>query len=199
MLPIEKGTPCGEATCSMAIEQGWLRHARHVPSPFYDQRPNQESPSLLVIHNISLPPAQYGGPYIEAFFQGKLNPDQHPFFKVIHKMRVSAHCLIRRDGEIVQFVSFLERAWHAGQSSFAGRERCNDYSIGIEMEGTDFDAYTPQQYRALTALSQQLMMAYPEITVPRITGHQFIAPMRKSDPGLSFDWVTFRRGLAKAM
>ncbi|OLQ87016.1 N-acetyl-anhydromuranmyl-L-alanine amidase [Vibrio panuliri] len=179
----------------MIDSQGWYKQARHVPSPFFDQRSDKQDISLLVIHNISLPPGQFGGPYIELFFLGNLDPEEHPFFRVIHTMGVSAHCLIRRDGEIVQFVSFLDRAWHAGASSFAGRERCNDYSIGIEMEGSDYVAYTDEQYQALTTLTQSLMMRYPQITIPRITGHQYIAPLRKTDPGLVFDWTRYRDAL----
>ena len=179
----------------MISETGWYSAAKHLPSPFYDTRPQQDDVSLLVVHNISLPPGQFGGPYIEQFFTGKLNPEEHPFFKVIHKMGVSAHCLIRRNGEIVQFVSFLDRAWHAGQSSFAGRERCNDYSIGIELEGTDFVAYSEPQYRALAELTDAITQRFPQITAERITGHQYIAPLRKTDPGLSFDWVKYRRRL----
>ncbi len=179
----------------MIDSQGWYKQARHVPSPFFDQRSDKQDISLLVIHNISLPPGQFGGPYIEQFFLGNLDPEEHPFFRVIHTMGVSAHCLIRRDGEIVQFVSFLDRAWHAGASSFAGRERCNDYSIGIEMEGSDYVAYTDEQYQALTTLTQSLMMHYPQITIPRITGHQYIAPLRKTDPGLVFDWTRYRDAL----
>ncbi|MGF1752724.1 1,6-anhydro-N-acetylmuramyl-L-alanine amidase AmpD [Vibrio makurazakiensis] len=174
---------------------GWCSSARKVPSSYYDKRPEEESVSLLVVHNISLPPGEFGGPYIEHFFTGKLDPDEHPFFKVIHTMGVSAHCLIRRDGEIVQFVSFLDRAWHAGQSSFAGRERCNDYSIGIELEGSDYTAYTDEQYRALSQISAQIMQSYPQVTLPRITGHQYIAPLRKTDPGLCFDWQRYRTAL----
>ena len=174
------------------ITHGWLQGVTHRPSPFYDARPAGEPISLLVIHNISLPPGEFGGSYIEDFFQGNLSPDLHPFFQVIAKMQVSAHCLIKRDGEIVQFVSFDDRAWHAGASSFAGIERCNDYSIGIELEGSDFIAYTEAQYQALSALTQTLMQHYPEITLPRITGHQYIAPLRKTDPGLSFDWRYYR-------
>ena len=176
----------------MIDSKGWYQKARHVPSPFFDQRNDKQDISLLVIHNISLPPGKFGGPYIEQFFLGNLNPDEHPFFNVIHKMGVSAHCLIRRDGEVVQFVSFLDRAWHAGASSFAGRERCNDYSIGIEMEGSDYIAYTEAQYQSLAILTQVLMGHYSEITLPRITGHQYIAPLRKTDPGLVFDWVKYR-------
>ena len=179
----------------MISETGWYNAAKHVPSPFYDARPLQDDISLLVVHNISLPPGQFGGPYIEQFFTGKLDPDEHPFFKVIHNMGVSAHCLVRRDGEVVQFVSFLDRAWHAGASSFAGRERCNDYSIGVELEGSDFVAYTESQYQALAQLSQSLTQRFPEITSQRITGHQYIAPLRKTDPGLSFDWIKYRQSL----
>lgn len=170
----------------------WLSDSKHVPSPFCDARPDQTPISLLVVHNISLPPGQYGGPYVEQFFTGKLDPNAHPFFKVIHNMGVSAHCFIRRDGEIIQFVPFNARAWHAGKSSFAGVERCNDYSIGIELEGTDLDSYSQAQYQSLAAITQLLMLQYPEITLPRITGHQYIAPLRKSDPGLGFDWRYFR-------
>ncbi|MCW8334536.1 1,6-anhydro-N-acetylmuramyl-L-alanine amidase AmpD [Vibrio sp. SCSIO 43135] len=179
----------------MIDSQGWYSHARHVPSPYFDQRSDNSDISLLVVHNISLPPGQFGGPYIEQFFTGNLDPNEHPFFQVIHKMGVSAHCLIRRDGEVVQFVPFKARAWHAGASSFAGREKCNDYSIGIELEGCDYLAYTEEQYAALQALTLQLMDTFPGITVPRITGHQYIAPLRKTDPGLVFDWVRFRRSL----
>ncbi|CAH0526981.1 1,6-anhydro-N-acetylmuramyl-L-alanine amidase AmpD [Vibrio hippocampi] len=175
--------------------KGWYKAARHVPSPHFDARPVQQDVSLLVIHNISLPPGQFGGPHIEAFFQGTLDQDLHPFFKVIKPMRVSAHCLIRRCGEVVQFVSFKHRAWHAGQSSFAGRERCNDYSIGIELEGTEFTSYTQQQYQSLSTLTRAITTDYPQITSQRITGHQYIAPLRKTDPGLSFDWVRYRAAM----
>lgn len=181
----------------MIDNQGWYSAAKHVPSPFYDQRTDEQDISLLVVHNISLPPGQFGGPYIEQFFTGNLDPNEHPFFKVIHKMGVSAHCLIRRDGEVVQFVPFNARAWHAGVSSFAGREKCNDYSIGIELEGSDFVAYTDEQYAALTDLTKELQQRFPFITLPRITGHQYIAPLRKTDPGLVFDWVRFRSGLCR--
>ncbi len=176
---------------------GWYDNARHVPSPYFDVRPSVDDISLLVVHNISLPPGQFGGPYIEQFFTGKLNPSEHPFFQVIHQMGVSAHCLIRRDGEVVQFVSFLDRAWHAGQSSFAGREGCNDYSIGIELEGSDFVAYTEQQYQALGQLTATLRANYCQITLERITGHQYIAPLRKTDPGLVFDWHKFKQTVTR--
>ncbi len=179
----------------MIDAQGWYDKARKVVSPFYDQRESADDISLLVIHNISLPPGQFGGPYIEQLFTGQLNPDEHPFFKVVSDFRVSAHCLIRRDGEVVQFVPFTSRAWHAGVSSFAGRKRCNDFSVGIELEGTEFVAYTDQQYRALAELTAELQAAYPGIKNDRITGHQYIAPLRKTDPGLTFDWRRFRSEL----
>lgn len=171
---------------------GWLSEVKKVASPFFDSRPADATVSLLVVHNISLPPGQYGGNAIEAFFTGKLSADEHPFFQVIENMRVSAHCLIKRDGEIVQFVSFQDRAWHAGKSSFSGVERCNDYSIGIELEGTDYDAYTQAQYHSLAELTCLLQQTYPLITPHRVTGHQYIAPLRKTDPGLTFDWRYFR-------
>ncbi|PJC86351.1 1,6-anhydro-N-acetylmuramyl-L-alanine amidase AmpD [Vibrio sp. HA2012] len=178
------------------INNGWLNNARHTPSPFFDQRPASETISLLVIHNISLPPGQFGSNDIEQFFTGNLQADKHPFFTVIQHMQVSAHCLIRRDGEVIQFVSFADRAWHAGKSSFAGVEKCNDYSIGIELEGTDYTAYTEAQYQALAAVTGALQTEYPAITSHRITGHQYIAPLRKTDPGLAFDWRKFRSQLS---
>lgn len=170
----------------------WLEGARHVPSPYCDVRPKEVEVSLLVFHNISLPPGQYGGDEIERFFTGNLDPKEHPFFNVIHQMKVSAHCLIRRDGEVVQFVPFNMRAWHAGKSSFAGVDKCNDYSIGIELEGTDFDSYTEKQYQSLATVTSLLMVHYPSISPDRITGHQYIAPLRKTDPGLVFNWRYFR-------
>jgi AmpD protein len=177
-------------------EQGWYPRARRVPSPHFDDRPDEEDVSLLVVHNISLPPGQFGGGYIEDFFLGKLDVAIHPFFHVIKDLRVSAHCLIRRDGEVVQFVPFHARAWHAGMSSFAGRARCNDYSIGIELEGTDYVAYTEAQYQSLQCLTLSLQARYPAMTRERITGHQYIAPLRKSDPGLVFDWRRFKNSLS---
>lgn len=151
--------------------------------------------SLLVIHGISLPPGQYGGPYIDQLFTGRLVADRHPYFAAIAGLRVSAHLLIRRDGELVQYVSLEKRAWHAGRSCFEGRERCNDYSIGIELEGTDDSSYADRQYDCLAMVTRALMRRYPEITVQRIVGHADIAPGRKTDPGAGFDWVRFRRML----
>lgn len=175
----------------MRLEKGWVAEARRVLSPHCDERPDHESPSLLVVHNISLPPGSFGGVDIDRLFTGTLDPKAHPFFRQIYQLRVSAHCLIRRDGEIVQYVPFDKRAWHAGVSMFEGRERCNDFSIGIELEGTDTLPYTKEQYDRLAALTAELMRHYP-ITQPRITGHSDIAPTRKTDPGPSFDWAYYK-------
>ncbi len=177
-------------------EDFWLSGVKRVASPYFNERPSTTKVSLLVVHNISLPPGQYGGEAIERFFSGKLEASEHPFFEVIHSMKVSAHCLIRRDGEIIQFVPFDKRAWHAGQSNFAGEGNCNDYSIGIELEGTDYDAYTEAQYHALAKLTSLLMACYPALSTERITGHQYIAPLRKTDPGLAFKWRYFRELIA---
>lgn len=176
----------------MRLLDGWLVGVKQVPSPHFDCRPEDERPSLLVVHNISLPPGEFGGPWIDALFTGTLDPDVHPYFAGISHLRVSAHCLIRRDGEIVQYVPFDKRAWHAGVSEYQGRERCNDFSIGIELEGTDTQPYTDEQYQQLTALTDLLIQHYPHIA-DNIAGHCDIAPERKTDPGPSFDWLRFRR------
>lgn len=144
--------------------------------------------SLLVLHNISLPPAQFGGGYVQQFFQNQLNPQQHPYFAEIASLHVSSHLFIERNGDLYQFVNLNDRAWHAGVSCYQGRDNCNDFSIGIELEGTDNLAYTDTQYQVLIALIQAIMQAYPKLARTRITGHEFIAPRRKTDPGESFDW-----------
>lgn len=174
---------------------GWCEQARKVPSPHHNERPIAGDISLLVVHNISLPPGEFGGPWIDDLFLGRLDPAAHPYFAEIDQLRVSAHCLIRRDGEVVQYVPFHLRAWHAGVSSFAGREACNDFSIGIELEGTDTQPFTEPQYRVLAALTQALMARFPAITPERLTGHSDIAPGRKSDPGPCFDWCEYRHRL----
>ncbi len=178
----------------MRLLDGWLVGVKHVTSPHFDCRPADENPSLLVVHNISLPPGEFGGPWIDALFTGTLDPDAHPYFADIAHLRVSAHCLIRRDGEIVQYVPFDKRAWHAGVSVYQGRERCNDFSIGIELEGTDTLPYTDKQYQQLIALTHLLIKHYPSIA-ENITGHSDIAPERKTDPGPSFDWARFRQSV----
>jgi len=172
----------------MLIERHRLAEAIQNPSPNFDERPDPSDISLLVIHCISLPPGEFGNPYIDRFFCNRLDPDAHPYFKEIGRMTVSAHLVIKRGGEIVQYVPFDRRAWHAGQSVYAGRERCNDFSIGIELEGTEQSDYTDEQYRQLAAVIKALLAAYPTLSGRRIAGHSDIAPGRKTDPGASFDW-----------
>ncbi|RUO23545.1 1,6-anhydro-N-acetylmuramyl-L-alanine amidase AmpD [Aliidiomarina iranensis] len=169
-----------------------LHPVRWEASPHADERPNSNDISLLVIHGISLPEGNFGGPYITELFLGRLDCEAHPTFAILKGLRVSAHCLIRRNGEIIQYVDFNRRAWHAGVSSWNGRERCNDYSIGIELEGTDSTPYTKEQYQALAAVTQVIQQHYPAITNERIVGHEHIAPGRKTDPGPAFDWQHYR-------
>lgn len=178
------------------IESGWLSAARRCPSPNFNERPTNEI-SLLVIHNISLPPGEFDTGCIEQLFTNQLNAKAHPYFEEIAHLEVSAHLLIQRDGQLVQFVPFDKRAWHAGQSSFEGRVNCNDYSIGIELEGTDDLPYTELQYERLIQTTRLLVETYPQLTAHRVTGHQHIAPGRKTDPGPLFDWDYFRGALVK--
>jgi N-acetyl-anhydromuramoyl-L-alanine amidase len=175
------------------LEDGWLQQARRTPSPNCGPRPASCDPELLVIHNISLPPRCYGGDCIERFFTNRLDWDEHPYFEEIRGVEVSAHLLIRRTGELLQFVNFAERAWHAGQSCYQGRDNCNDFSIGIELEGADDEPYTDAQYVALSAVTALLMQHYPAIGDHRIVGHSDIAPGRKTDPGPAFDWARYRQ------
>lgn len=170
---------------------GWLLTARHVPSPNYNARPLDTEVDLLVIHNISLPAGVFGGPHIEALFTNDLDCSL-PHFADLHGLQVSAHFLIRRHGELVQFVSCLDRAWHAGESCFEGRGNCNDFSIGVELEGTDTVPYTPFQYRKLVALTRALQRRFTSLSSDRIAGHSDIAPGRKTDPGPAFDWAHYR-------
>jgi len=172
---------------------GWLQAApgvRLAPSPNHDDRPPQQDAYLLVLHNISLPPGQFGGPEVVDFFQNKLDYSSHPWLDRLREMRVSAHFFIRRDGSIVQFVSTHNRAWHAGVSCFEGRERCNDFSIGIELEGTDTTPYADAQYLALQRLVPVLKQRHP---LRAVRGHEHIAPGRKTDPGPAFDWKRFAK------
>lgn len=175
----------------IGIEDGWASGVQACPSPHCNSRPPEDSISLLVLHNISLPPGEFGGGFVQAFFTGTLDVDLHPYFAQIAPLRVSAHFLIERDGAITQFVSCLERAWHAGVSRYGGRTDCNDFSIGVELEGTDDQPYTDAQYQSLLELTRGLRCAYPGITPYRITGHEFIAPGRKTDPGPTFDWQRY--------
>lgn len=172
----------------MKIEQHRLTGSNQVPTPNFDERPEPADISLLVIHCISLPPGEFGNHYIDKLFCNQLDPDEHPYFKDIYQLTVSAHLLIRRDGSCVQYVPFDKRAWHAGLSAYEGRERCNDFSIGIELEGTEEVDYTDRQYTQLGAVVGMLLEAYPKLSPQRIAGHSDIAPGRKTDPGASFDW-----------
>lgn len=175
--------------------RGLLEPARQCASPNCDDRPAGASPEMLVIHGISLPPGEYGGPEIEQLFTNKLDWGGHPYFEEIRGLEVSSHVLVRRDGEVVQFVPFTRRAWHAGDSRFRGRTCCNDYSIGIELEGEDETPYTDEQYAALIGVVRAIGAAYPAITGREIAAHSDIAPGRKSDPGPAFDWLRLYDGI----
>ena len=169
--------------------EGFVQGARFIPSPNCDDRPAGCAIDLLVIHHISLPPGTFGGPGILELFGNRLDPAAHPDYAVLAGLRVSSHFLIRRDGELVQFVPCAKRAWHAGESSWKGRERCNDFSIGIELEGTGETPFTDAQYRKLAELTRALQERYP---ISDIAGHSDVAPGRKHDPGPHFDWVRYR-------
>ncbi len=173
---------------------GWCNRAQHQPSSNFDARPEPEQIDLLVIHNISLPPDQFGGSYIADLFANCLDYEAHPYFDQLRTLRVSAHFLIRRDGSVIQFVSANDRAWHAGASSFCGRERCNDYSIGIELEGSDFVPFADIQYPVLADLTAALQQRYQ---LSSVAGHEHIAPGRKTDPGPFFDWHAYRKALTQ--
>ncbi len=170
-------------------EGGWLDGVSWLASPNHGERPTGAEVSLVVIHNISLPPDEFGGDWVEDFFLNRLDAAVHPYFSTISGLQVSAHFYVRRDGRIVQFVSCDRRAWHAGQSIWRGRENCNDYSVGIELEGSDFQPYAPAQYEALWALLDALRQRYP---IAAIAGHCHVAPGRKTDPGPHFDWAALR-------
>ena len=172
---------------------GLLRGVRQVLCTHWDARPAGVTPELIVVHGISLPPGDFGGPWIEQFFCGHLDAAAHPYFAQIAGVRVSAHVLVRRDGGLVQFVPFGDRAWHAGVSSWRGRSACNDFSVGIELEGTDEQPYESAQYVALAALVRALCATYPGLDRDHVVGHSEIAPGRKTDPGESFDWQQLRR------
>lgn len=170
------------------IASGLMEGARQTPSPNRDERPAGVLPELIVVHGISLPPGEFGGPWIDRLFTNTLPADAHPYFAAIAGHTVSSHLLIRRSGEVVQYVPFQQRAWHAGASTYEGREKCNDFSIGIELEGADDCAYEPVQYVVLARIVVALCRAYPSLSTDRITGHEHIAPGRKTDPGPAFDW-----------
>lgn len=164
---------------------GWLYGVQHIPSPNCDERPVGQAIRLIVIHAISLPPGEYGGDDIEKLFTNRLDPNRHPYFQEIHSLRVSAHFLVRRDGTLLQFVPCAMRAWHAGVSVWDGIGKCNDFSIGIELEGSDDDCFDGRQYRTLSQLLRLLKQTYP---IEAVVGHSDIAPGRKTDPGRKFDW-----------
>jgi AmpD protein len=176
-------------------DDGLVAGARYIESPNSDERPPESVIDLLVIHNISLPPGEFGGPGIVELFTNCLDLGAHPYYQRVALQRVSAHFLIRRDGELVQFVACEKRAWHAGESRWQGRMRCNDFSLGIELEGSDDAAFTEDQYRALVALTLALKAHYP---IKDVVGHSDIAPGRKTDPGPHFDWLRYRRSVATA-
>jgi N-acetyl-anhydromuramoyl-L-alanine amidase len=172
----------------MDITQHWLNTASRIQSPNFDDRPDECDISLLVIHCISLPPGEFGNDCIDQLFCNLLNPDDHAYFKEIHQLKVSSHLVVKRTGDLVQYVPFDKRAWHAGQSCYGGRERCNDFSIGIELEGTETVPYTDAQYQQLADSVRVLLDTYPRLSTQRIVAHSDIAPGRKTDPGESFDW-----------
>ncbi|MBF0163978.1 MAG: 1,6-anhydro-N-acetylmuramyl-L-alanine amidase AmpD [Magnetococcales bacterium] len=165
---------------------------RYLPSPHADARPEGIRIDLLVVHAISLPPGAFGGPFVDDLFLGRLDPEAHPYFRQLAGLRVSAHFLIDRLGQLTQYVPVLLRAWHAGKSSWLGREACNDFSVGVELEGVEHGGFTPEQYNCLAGLARTLMIRLPGITPERIVGHRDIAPERKWDPGSGFDWEHFR-------
>jgi AmpD protein len=172
---------------------GSMSGARQMPSPNHDARPAGVVPELIVVHGISMPPGEFGGPWIDRLFTNTLPADVHPYFAEVAGLTVSSHLCIARDGVVTQYVSFNERAWHAGLSSYNGRSACNDFSIGIELEGADTVAYEARQYRALADAVAALCTAYPTLSPQRLVGHSDIAPGRKTDPGPAFDWPHARR------
>jgi len=172
----------------MKITNHWLTNVQHTPSPNADLRPDEKDISLIVIHCISLPEGQFNTPFISQLFCNQLKSCEHPSFSKIYQLKVSSHIVIDRTGNITQYVPFNKRAWHAGLSNYQGRSRCNDFSIGIELEGTDSSTYTSEQYKQLSLLINSLIKHYPNLSQKHITGHSDIAPDRKTDPGTFFDW-----------
>lgn len=185
-----KRAPAVPAAARLAWRAGWLQGARRIASPNFGPRPAGTAIDLVVVHSISLPPGQYGGDAIERLFTNRLDPAAHPYFETIRGLRVSAHFLIRRDGELLQFVSCDKRAWHAGESAWKGRTGCNDFSVGIELEGLEGGTFEEAQYERLAVTLASLAARYPIVAV---ASHEHIAPGRKSDPGAGFDWAGLRR------
>ena len=180
------------------LDSGLMRGARQIASPNHDSRPAGVEADLIVVHGISLPPGEYGGPWIDRLFTNTLPADLHPYFAEIGALRVSSHLAVMRDGAVTQYVRFTDRAWHAGKSNFEGREACNDYSVGVELEGTDTLPYEGAQYSALAEVVAALCAAYPRLSPHRLVGHSDVAPGRKTDPGPAFDWPRARRLIAAA-
>jgi len=178
---------------------GQLSNATQISSPNCDDRPSDTPIKLLIIHNISLPPNEFGGPYIDQLFTNTLDIGADPFFEEIAHLKVSAHLLIRRDGTMTQYVPFHKRAWHAGVSNYKGEDTCNNFSIGIEMEGADHIEYDSKQYETLADVTAALLSTYPEMSIDNITGHCDVAPERKTDPGESFDWQRYKKRLSEIM
>jgi len=178
-------------------DSGLISQARQVSSPNQDERPAGCLPELIVVHGIALPPGEYGGPWIDQLFSNCLDPRAHPYFRKIAGLKVSSHLLIRRDGELVQYVSFYRRAWHAGRSCYAGREGCNDFSVGVELEGSDNMPYTAGQYDVLGEAIMALRRFMPSLSNAPVVGHCDIAPGRKTDPGPAFDWAQLTRIVAR--
>ena len=180
------------------MQDHWLVEARRQPSPNFNERPDPADVSLIVVHGISLPPRQFGGPHIDELFCNRLDAGGHPYFASVCELQVSSHFLIRRDGELIQYVPCDKRAWHAGQSHWQGRDNCNDFAIGVELEGDDHIPYTGQQYRRLAELIMLLRKHYPHIAESAVVGHEHIAPGRKTDPGPAFDWHFLEQCLSQA-
>ena len=181
----------------MLVSNGWFENIKHCPSPNFNERPASNNIDLLVIHSISLPPGEYGNGCIDDFFCNQLAVNSHPYFQEISDLKVSAHLLINRQGELTQYVSLLDRAWHAGQSNYRGKENCNDFSIGIELEGLEGETFETIQYESLAKVCRLLIQEYPGLNKDRICGHSDIAPGRKQDPGAGFDWIYFFKELAE--
>jgi AmpD protein len=187
-----------DADMQVDLQNGFMRSAKQVASPNCDSRPPGMDADLIVVHGISLPPGEFGGPWIERLFSNTLPLDVHPYFAEIGELRVSSHLLVARDGALTQFVKFTDRAWHAGESNYNGRTACNDFSIGVELEGVDTLAYEAAQYDTLAEVVAALCDAYPRLSPDRLVGHSDISPGRKTDPGPAFDWERARRCIAAA-
>ena len=199
LSPISKGIPARKRRPVLRVDAatGLLRGATQLASPNCDARPPGILPELIVVHGISLPPGEFGGPWIDRLFRNALDPSAHPAFAELEGLRVSSHLLIRRDGEVIQYVRLDCRAWHAGRSRFAGRDNCNDFSVGIELEGADDQPYATAQYQRLCATIKALRRGIPSLAKAPVVGHSDIAPGRKTDPGPAFDWLRLERLLAR--